>query len=202
MYLHIEDVLNPLYEVEFNELQSYVEDLPTEMHPEAKGKYTEILVDSLTNIKNFISSFGVTIQHFFDQDRRDREKGKSKGTTTGDIVEEPVDKGGKSQGKKGSTNKPKEPVPIGKQEGQTPLPKTEGATSFDKPKEPAVIAKTKPQGPPAKAGEQASPVVPKETAAPKSIAPAAVLSVEPAVEGQPKPPLKLASKSHSHFDVA
>ena len=101
MYIEMEDVLDPLYQVE---LQSYVEDLPTEMTPEARSRYTEILVDSLTNIKNFISSFGVTIQDFFDQNRRDKEKGKSKGAQKGDVVGVPVNKGGKSQGKKGSMN--------------------------------------------------------------------------------------------------
>ena len=60
-----------------------------------------------------------------------------------------------------------------------------------------MIAETVPQGPPAKAGESAPPAIPKETAAPKSVAITAALSVEPTVEGQTKPPLKLASKNRS-----
>ena len=51
--------------------------------------------------------------------------------------------GGKSQGKSGSTNKPKEPTPLTRQ-GETEAP--------GKPKEAVVVTKTKPQGPPIKAG--------------------------------------------------
>ena len=159
MNLGMEDVLNRLYEVE---LQSYLEDFPTEMDPESRSNYEEILVDnyeeilvdSLTNIKNFMSSFGVTIQDFFNQDKREmsfseksgkKGKGKAKGASKGEIVEEPGGKGEKSQSKTGSKNKPKEPMPPGKPEEQAPLGKSEGATPSSKPMEPAVIAKTKPQ---------------------------------------------------------
>ena len=80
------------------------------------------LLIPLTNIKNFMSSFGATIQDFFNQDKRDmgpgeksgkKGKGKAKGAPTGDVIEEPVAKGGKSQGKTSSKNKPKEPMPPG-----------------------------------------------------------------------------------------
>ena len=58
MSLAIEDVLNPLYEVE---LQSFLDEFPDDMDPQARSSYEEILVDSLTNIKKFMSSFGVII---------------------------------------------------------------------------------------------------------------------------------------------
>ena len=202
MNVEIEDVLGPLYEVE---LQSYLDDLPTDMKPEARGPYTEILVDSLTNIKNFMSSFGVTIEDFFNQVNRGmvpseksgkKGKGKSKGLPKGEPIEEPFVKGGKSQGKKGSTNKPKEPTLLGKPEEPIPPGKPDEPVR-SKPKEIPVIVKTKPQGPPAKGGEPAPPVIPKEIAVPKATTTTAALSVQPAAEGQTKPPLKLASKTRT-----
>ena len=89
-------------------------------------------------------------------------------------------------GKKGSTNKPKEPTPLVKQ-GE-PVPPS-------KPKESAVIVKTKPQGPPAKVGDPAPPVIAKEVATPKAKSDAVPSADGPKAEGQTKPPLTLASKS-------
>ena len=61
-------------------------------------------------------SFGVRIADFFDQDITGgrKGKGKSQGSPKGETLEVPQTKGGKSQGKKGSTNKPKEPTPPSK----------------------------------------------------------------------------------------
>ena len=93
MNLGMEDVLYPLYEVE---LKSYLDEFSTDMDPQLRSHYEEILVDSLTNIKNFMSSFGATVQDFFNQDKRDmsssemsgkKGKGKEKGTPTGEVIE-------------------------------------------------------------------------------------------------------------------
>ena len=54
MSLETDEVLDPLYEVE---LQSFMSDFPAEMEPDARSHYEEVLVDSLTNIRNFISSY-------------------------------------------------------------------------------------------------------------------------------------------------
>ena len=121
MYVPLEEVLNPLYEVE---LQSFISDFPTDVTPEAEEAYKEILKDSLTHIKNLILCCGVTIEDLFTQDTTKgvmlgeksgkKGKGKSKSLPKGESLEEPLIKGGKSQGKKGSTNKPKEPTPPSK----------------------------------------------------------------------------------------
>ena len=128
-------------------------------------------------------------------------KGKEKGEPKGGVTIQSVDKGGKSQGKTGSQNKPKEPVLPGKPETKAPLAKTAWAATHAKAVEPAVITKTNPQGPPAKAGDSAPPAVPKETAAPKPVAITAALPVEPAAEEKAKPPLKLASKTGLDFST-
>ena len=122
MNLPIEDVLNPLYEVE---LQSLISDFAEDITPETRKAYTEILLESLTHIKSFMSSFGVRTADFFDQDTTKgiplgersgkKGKGKSKGLPKGEALEESQTKGGKSQGKRGSTNKQKEPTPSGAQ---------------------------------------------------------------------------------------
>ena len=65
MNVPIEDVLNPHYEVE---LQSPISDFPKDITPEVRESYTGILMESLTHIKSFISSFGIRTADFFDQD--------------------------------------------------------------------------------------------------------------------------------------
>ena len=83
MNVPIEDVLNPLYEVE---LQSLISDFPEDATPETREVHTGILIESLTHIKFFMSSFGVGTADFFDQDTTMRvpfggksgEKGKGK----------------------------------------------------------------------------------------------------------------------------
>ena len=85
--------------------------------------------------------------------------------------------GGKSRGKSGSTNKPKEP---------TPLTKTREVPS--KPKEAVVITKTKQQSPPVKASESTPPVIVKEAAIPKAKSEAV-----PEVKTEGQPDLRLES---------
>ena len=90
MNVPIEEVLQPLCEVE---LQSYFDDLPEEATEEASAPYKEILVDSLTNIKSFMSSFGFTVQDFFNQDKKrftpgEKGKGKSKDVPKGEYMEQ------------------------------------------------------------------------------------------------------------------
>ena len=157
MSLDTEQVLAPLHKVE---LESFLKDFPPTMDPNARSHYEEILVDSLTNIRNFISSFGRTVQDFLKQDRSKVER---TGTVKGQGLEGLFGKGGKSQGKSGSKNQPKEPAPPSKPEGQTPIVKTTGLAPVAKPGQPAVLAKTEPQGPPTKAGESASLAVPHQS---------------------------------------
>ena len=96
----------------------------------------------------------------------------------GQALEEPQTKGDKSQGGKGSTNKPKEPSPP------------------SKPKESVVIVKTKPTEPSSKPVETAPFVKPKESAVPEETTRPVTPPPKSAAEAQEaKPPLKLASKS-------
>ena len=191
MSLETEQILAPLYKAE---LQSFLKDFSSTMDPQAKSHYEENLVDSLTNIRNFISSFGRTVQDFFKQDRSTVER---TGALKGQGLEGPLGKGGKSQGKSGSKNQPKEPAPPSKPEGQTPIVKTAGLGPVAKPVQPAVLAKAEPQGPPTKAGESASLAVPKETAAAKSVAISAGVPADPQAVEKTKPPLTLASKTRT-----
>ena len=118
MNVPLEDALNPLYEAE---LQSLISDFPEYATTESREVYTGILMESLKYIKNFMSSFGVIIADFFSQDKTmgnpvggksgEKGKGKSKDPPIGQALESPQIKGGKVQGGKGSTNKPKEPSP-------------------------------------------------------------------------------------------
>ena len=198
MSLETEQLLAPLYKVE---LQSFLADFPPTMDPNARGHCEEILVDSLTNIRNFISSFGRTVQDFFKQDRSSVKRvgrkglGKDKSASKGQGVVEPVVKGGKSQGKSGSKNQPKEPTPPAKPEEPTPIVKLAGAAPVVKQSQPAVLAKTEPQGPPVKAGETKSPVIQKEAVVTKPVAITAGVLVEPTVEEKAKPPLTLVKDS-------
>ena len=187
MNVAMEAVLQPLYKIE---LQSYIDDLPEDEPEESKTSHKEILVDSLTNIKNFMSSFGVTVRDLLDQEKErfdpyQKGKGKAKDQPKGGTWEPYPALGGKSQGKSGSTNKPKEPTPLTKQ-GETEAP--------DKPKDAVVVTKTKPQGPPTKAGKPAPPVI-VEAATPKAKSEAVPQTDQPKTEGQPKPPLTLTSQT-------
>ena len=113
MNVPLEDVLNPLYEVE---LRPPTSDFPDDITPAQRESFTEILTASLKSIKSFMSSFGILTADFFAQDKTmgrsvgDKSGKQGKGKPKGGIPEEQVTKGGKSLGKKGSTNKPKEPT--------------------------------------------------------------------------------------------
>ena len=194
MNVAMEAVLQPLYKVE---VQSYIDDLAEEL----RASHTEIIVDSLTNIKNFMSSWGVTVQDFFDKDKKsfnpvEKGKGKSKDQPKGGKSEQFPVVGGKAQGKSGSTNTPKEPAPVTKQDETAPgrskdpqpVAKQDTQGSPVKSGEP-IPPKTIPQGPPVKAGEHVSPVGPKEAATPKAKSDAVPRADQPKKEGQPKPPL-------------
>ena len=212
MSVPLEVLLQPLYEVE---LSSCIEDLPEDESEEVRASHKEILVDSLTNVRNFISSYGVIVRDFFDQDKnRFNPDAPMKGSSKGGKLQQFPALGGKRQGKSGSTNKPKEP---------TPLPKQGESEPSSKPKEAAIATPLKLQSPPAKLGGAAPPVVVKQPATPKAKADAitatdqpkakadaitatdqpkgkadAVAAADPPkAEGQPKPPLTLASQKRS-----
>ena len=118
MNVPLEDVLNPLYDVE---LESYLSDFPEDLSSSEREAHKEIITASLTSVKSFISGFGVITADFFQQDKAKggwpggksgtQSKGKSKDTPKGVQLEQQVPKRGKSQGKGGSMNKPKEPPP-------------------------------------------------------------------------------------------
>ena len=101
MNLAMEAVLQPLYKVE---LQSWIDDLAEDESEELKASHTEIIVDSLTNVKNCLSSWGVTIRDFFDKDKRSfipvgKGKGKSKDQPKGGKSEQFPVVGEKAQGR-------------------------------------------------------------------------------------------------------
>ena len=152
MSVPLEALLQPLYEVERD---SYIADLPQDVSEETMASNKEIIVDTLTNVKNFISSYGVITRDFFDQDKNRFTlntpwKGGSKGSKSQQFP--PL--GGKGKGKSGSTNKPKEPASVPKQGGVEPLSKPQGAVIAT-----PLILKT----PPARAGV-AGPVAVKPKA--------------------------------------
>ena len=146
----MEALLQPLYEVERD---AYLADLPKDTTEDVLALHKAIIVDSLTNVKNFISSFGLTVRDFFDQDKSRFSLHPTKGGKGGKGDAFPV-LGGKASGK--SSNRPKEPNPLPKQGGLVPLSKPIG-----KPVSvPLVLHK-----PPTKAGGVASVV--KHPATPK-----------------------------------
>ena len=66
MNVPLQDVLNPLYEVE---LESYLSDFPENLSSSERETRKEIITASLTGVKSFISSFGVITAGFFQQDK-------------------------------------------------------------------------------------------------------------------------------------
>ena len=149
MQVSMEALLQPLYEVERD---AYFADLPQDTTEDVRALHKAMIVDSLTNVKNFISSFGIVVKDFFDQDKSRFSLQPTKGGKGGKGNPFPP-LGGKAFGK--STNRPKEPTPLPKQEGVVPLNKP-----IVGPSVPLVLHK-----PPAKAGE-IIPVV-KHPATPK-----------------------------------
>ena len=173
MYVSMEALLGQLFEVERD---AYFADLPKDTAEDVTALHKEIIVDSLTNVKNFMSSFGIVVKDFFDQDKSRFSLHPAKGGKGGKGDQFPA-LGGKASGK--SKNRPKEPTPLPKQAGEVPLTKP-----IDKPSVPLVLHK-----PPAKAGE-IIPVV-KRPATPKpgvesTVTVASVPKTESAVPEQPK----------------
>ena len=117
MNLAMEAVLQPLYKVE---LQSWIEDLAEEESEELKASHTEIIVDALTNVKSFISSWDLQLE---TSSKRTRgrlilwRKGRvnPKDQPKGGKSEQLPAVGGKAQGKSGSKNTQKEPARVVKQ---------------------------------------------------------------------------------------
>ena len=158
------------------ERDAYFADLPQDTTEDVTALHKAIIEDSLTNVKNFMSSFGVSIRDFFDQDksRFSLQPTKSGKGEKGDQY--PALKG-KASGK--STNRPKEPTPPSKQGGVIQLDKP-----LVQPSVPLVLHK-----PPAKAGGVTSvvkhPVTPKPGVE-STVTVESVPKTEPAVVEQSK----------------
>ena len=139
MNVAMEAILGKLLEVERD---AYFADLPPDTPEDVMVLHKAIIVDSLTNVKNFMSSFGVNVRDFFDQDKSRFSLHPGKGGKGGKGEQYPALKG-KSAGK--STNRPKEPAPPSKKGGVIQLDKP-----LIQPPIPLVLHK-----PPAKAGMSA-----------------------------------------------
>ena len=118
MEVSMEALLGKLLEVERD---AYFADLPQDVAEDVTALHKAIIVDSLTNVKNFMSSFGLRVKDFFDQDKSRFSLQPFRGGKGGKGDQYPA-LAGKASGK--SKNRPKEP---------TPLPKHEGAIQLDKP---------------------------------------------------------------------
>ena len=66
MQVSMEAILGKLLEVERD---AYFADLPQDTTEDVTALHKAIIVDSLTNVKNFMSSFGISVKDFFDQDK-------------------------------------------------------------------------------------------------------------------------------------
>ena len=108
MNVPIEALLQPLYE---EEKKAYFADLPQDTPEDVVALHKEIIIDSLTNVKNFMSSFGVVVKDFFDPDKSRFSLHPIKGGKGGKNESFPA-LGGKSTGKSASTRRPKEPTPF------------------------------------------------------------------------------------------
>ena len=179
MNVSLEAILGRLLEVEKD---AYFADLSPDAPEDVTALHKAIIVDSLTNVKNFMSSFGVSVRDFFDQDKSRFSLNPAKGGKGGKSDQYPALKG-KQSGK--STNRPKEP---------TPPPKKGGVIQLDKPlvqpSVPLVLHK-----PRARAGLTASVV--KHPATTKSEAQSAV-----AMEIVPKAEPAAAEQSKEKVEAA
>ena len=118
MEVSMEALLGKLVEVERD---AYFADLPQDVTEDVTALHKAIIVDSPTNVKNFMSSFGLSVKDFFDQDKSRFSLQSFRGSKGGKGDQYPA-LTGKASGK--SKNRPKEP---------TPLPKQEGVIQIDKP---------------------------------------------------------------------
>ena len=66
MQVSMEALLGKLLEVERD---AYFADLPQDTTEDVTALHKAIIEDSLTNVKNFMSSFGISAKDFFDQDK-------------------------------------------------------------------------------------------------------------------------------------
>ena len=139
-YVAMEALLGRLFEVERD---AYFADLSPDTPEDVTVLHKAIIVDSLTNVKNYMSSFGISIRDFFDQDKSRFSLHPGKGGKGGKGDQYPALKG-KSSGK--STNKPKEPTPLSKKGGVIQLDKP-----LVQPSVPLILHK-----PPAKTGAATS----------------------------------------------
>ena len=166
MNVSLEALLERLLEVERD---AYFADLSPDAPEDVIALHKEIIVDSLTNVKNFMSSFGTIVRDFFDQDKSRFSLHPGRGGKGGKGDQYPA-LTGKSSGK--STNRPKEPTPLHKKEGGIQLDKP-----LVQPSVPLVLHK-----PPAKAGVATSVV--KHPATPKPGV-ESVVTVESAPKAEP-----------------
>ena len=174
MNISMEAILEKLFEVDRD---AYFADLDQDAPEDVTTLHKAIIVDSLTNVKNFMSSFGVSVRDFFDQDKSRFSLQPSRGGKGGKGDQYPP-LTGKASGK--STNRPKEPTPLSKKGGIIQLDKP-----LVQPSVPLVLHK-----PPTKA-ELSTPVV-EHPATPKpgvetGVAAESVPKTEPAVVEQSKP---------------
>ena len=166
MNIPIEALIQPLYE---EEKAAYFADLSQDTPEDVVALHKAIIIDSLTNVKNFMSSFGLIVKDFFDPNKSRFTLHPIKGGKGGKGEAFPA-LSGKPIGKSGSTNRPKEPNPLPKQGGSVPL----------------VLHK-----PPTKAGGTTTPLVAKQLATPKpgvgsTVTVEPVPKTESAVLEQPK----------------
>ena len=178
MDVPIEALLQPLYE---EEKAAYFADLSQDTPEDVSALHKAIIIDSLTNVKNFMASFGLVFKDFFDPNKSRFSLHPIKGGKGGKGEAFPA-LGGKATGKSGSTNRPKDPSPLLKQGGSVPLSKpTSESLSV-----PLVLHK-----PPTKAGGATLPLVVKHPATPKpgvesTVTVEPVPKAESAVLEQPK----------------
>ena len=167
MNVSLEALLQPLYE---EERKAYFEDLPPDTPEDVVALHKEIIVDSLTNVKNFMTSFGVSVKDFFDPEKSRFTVHPIKGGKGGKGEVFPA-LGGKSTSQ-GSGRRPKEPTPLSKQGGSVLLGKSAGESLSV----PLVLHK-----PPIRIGDATTPPVVK---APAAIQPG--IEAEATVEPVPK----------------
>ena len=178
MNVPIEALLQPLYE---EEKTAYFADLPQDTPEDVAALHKAIIIDSLTNVKNFMSSFGLIVKDFFDPNKSRFSLHPIKGGKGG-KGEAFQALGGQPTGKSASTNRPKEP---------TPLPKEGESVTLSKPTGESLSVPLVLHKPPAKASGTTTPRIVKHPATPKPGVESAV-TVEPvskaesAVSEQPK----------------
>ena len=113
MNVAMEAVLQPLYKVE---LQSYIDDLPEDEPEESRLHIRRFLLTPLQTLRTLCPVLESQFKTSLIRTRKDfnpeeKGKGKSKDQPKGGKLEQFPALGGKSQGKSGSTNRPKEPTP-------------------------------------------------------------------------------------------